>query len=205
MKWAVLISGGGTNLQALIDAVAAGRLSAELGLVVSNRADAGGLARAAAAGIPTAVIEHKDFASREEFDKKLVDTLKSHQIEWIALAGFMRVLTPIFLNAFAGKIVNIHPSLLPSFPGIRAQEQAFESGVKVAGCTVHFVDNGVDTGPIIAQRAVEVVEEDTVETLRQKILAQEHEIFPAVIHWIDQGFVTIDQKGTRPIVRLAIP
>lgn len=170
----ILVSGSGTNMQALLDGMSAGQLDAEPRVVISNRADAYALERAKRAEVPTVVIEHKKFPSRELFDAELVKTLRDHGVEWIALAGFMRVLTPVFLDAFSGRIVNIHPSLLPAFPGVDAQGQAFRYGVKVTGCTVHFVDRDVDTGPIILQRTVTVRPDDTDDSLRARILVEEH-------------------------------
>ena len=148
----VLISGSGTNLQALIDAFAHDD-TVEVAVVISNKADAYGLERASTAGIPTVVIDHRG-KSRRSFDAELVDALRSHRVSWVALAGFMRIITPVFLDAFPGRVINIHPSLLPAFPGVNAQQQAYDAGVAVTGATVHFVDAGMDTGPVIAQGEV---------------------------------------------------
>jgi phosphoribosylglycinamide formyltransferase-1 len=183
----VLVSGSGTNLQAILDAVAAHQLDAELRLVLSNKADALALDRARKAGVPTRVLSHKDFAHREAFDQALVEALREAGVEWVVLAGFMRVLTPTFLRAFPDRVLNIHPALLPAFPGVHAQAQALAYGVKVAGCTVHFVDQGVDTGPIVAQRAVSVEDDDTPETLAARILAQEHELLVEVLRLAAAG------------------
>jgi phosphoribosylglycinamide formyltransferase-1 len=177
LQLGVLVSGGGTNLQALIDASRDGRLDARIRVVVSNRPGAYGLERAAQAGLPTSTIDHKSFASREQFDAELVGTLRSHGVEWVALAGFMRVLSPVFLDAFAGRVLNIHPSLLPAFPGVDAQGQAFRAGVRVSGCTVHFVDGGLDSGPILVQRAVPVLAGDSEADLKARILAEEHRAY----------------------------
>lgn len=196
MRLGVLVSGSGTNLQSILDACADGRLDAQVRLVVSNRAGAFALERAARAGVPTRVLEHKQFSSREDFDHALVDALRAAEVEWIALAGFMRVLTPVFLEAFPGRIVNIHPSLLPAFPGVNSQQQAFDYGVKVAGCTVHFVDGGVDTGPIIAQRAVPVLESDDADSLRARILEQEHSLFVEALQAISEGRVRTTSSPT---------
>jgi phosphoribosylglycinamide formyltransferase-1 len=176
LELGVLVSGSGTNLQAILDAVAGGELDARVRIVVSNKPGVLALERAERAGVPRLVIRHQDFGSREDFDRELVSALQGAGARLVVLAGFMRVLTPGFLRAFPGRVVNIHPSLLPSFPGVRAQAQALAHGVKVTGCTVHFVDEGVDTGPIIAQRAVPVLDADTATTLTTRILEQEHSL-----------------------------
>ena len=177
----VLISGRGSNLQAIIDAVRQRELPGRVGIVVSNVATAAGLARAREAGIPTAVIDHKDFSSREEFDQAVIEELEKHEVDVVCLAGFMRLLSPHFVRAFPGRILNIHPSLLPSFPGLDAQRQALEHGVKVSGCTVHIVDEKLDHGPIVLQTAVPVREDDTEETLSSRILEEEHRLYPRAI------------------------
>src|SRR3954465_5417435 len=161
----VLVSGNGTNLQAILDATRDGSLDARVSCVISNKTDAMALERAARAGVPAPALPHQTVHTRAACDRALVSALREHGAEWIVLAGFMRVLTPELLRAFPGRVVNVHPSLLPAFPGRDAQRQAFEHGVKVTGCTVHFVDEGVDSGPIIAQRAVEVLPADTVDSL----------------------------------------
>ena len=192
MKTAVLASGGGTNLQSLIDHWQKGTLApAELAVVGANVAAAQALERAAKAGIPTFVLAHKSFASREDFDRALAAELRGRGIELVVLAGFMRVLTPAFLGAFPQRVLNIHPALLPSFPGTHAQQQAFDYGVKVTGCTVHFVDAGTDTGPIIGQIAVPVLDSDDEESLRLRILAEEHRLLPAVVRAVAAGRVTV--------------
>ena len=147
LRLGVLVSGTGSNLQAILDAIAAGSLAAEVKVVISNRPNVQALDRARAAGVPALTVPHKDFATREAFDRALVAALREASVEWIVLAGFMRVLTPEFLNAFAGRIINIHPALLPSFPGVDAAQQALDYGVKITGCTVHFVELGVDLVP----------------------------------------------------------
>jgi phosphoribosylglycinamide formyltransferase-1 len=203
LELGVLVSGGGSNLQAILDAIAAARLAARCRVVISNRAGVLALERARSAGVEALTLEHRDFASREEFDRALVTALRERGVEWVALAGFMRVLTPTFLGAFEGKVVNIHPALLPSFPGVDAQEQALDYGVKVAGCTVHFVDGGVDSGPIIAQAAVPVLDDDTAESLRARILEQEHQLLPRVLQWLAEGRVRlVHGPGARPRVLL---
>ncbi len=198
MKTGVLASGGGTNLQSLIDNWKSGALApAELTVVGANVAGCGALERAAQAGIPTFVLSHKAFPSREEFDRALVAELRSRGVELVVLAGFMRVLTPAFLDAFPHRVVNIHPALLPSFPGVHAQQQAFDYGVKISGCTVHFVDAGTDTGPIIAQAAVPVLPGDDEEALRTRILSEEHRLLPAVVRAVAAGQVTVEGRRVR--------
>jgi phosphoribosylglycinamide formyltransferase-1 len=200
VKIGVLASGGGTNLQALIDAGARGELGpGRIVVVGANLPGCGALERATQAGIPTFVRSHKDFANREEFDQALLDDMRRHGVGLVVLAGFMRILTPRFLDSFPHRVVNIHPALLPSFPGIHAQKQAFDGGVRFSGCTVHFVDAGTDTGPIIAQAVVPVLEGDDEEALRLRILAEEHRLFPAVIRAIGEGRVTVE--GRRVQVR----
>jgi phosphoribosylglycinamide formyltransferase-1 len=199
----VLISGSGTNLQAILDATAAGRLDARVAVVVSNRKDAGGLARAEKAGVPAVVVPHAQYADRRAFDAALVATLREHGVEWVVLAGFMRLLTDTFLDAFAMRTVNVHPALLPAFPGVDAQKQALAYGVRVSGCTVHLVDRGTDTGPIIAQSAVPVLPDDDEDALRLRILEQEHALLPRVLQWIAEGRVQIEtDPGGRARVRV---
>jgi phosphoribosylglycinamide formyltransferase 1 len=194
-----VISGAGTNLQAIIDRIADGRLACALRLVVSNRAGAPGLARAEAAGIPTRVIDHRGFAHREDFDRAVVAVLREAGVELVLLAGFDRLITPVFLEAFPLRIMNIHPALLPSFKGLDAQRQALEYGVKVAGATVHFVDHDADHGPIIVQGAVAIGPEDTADDVRRRILAVEHEIYPLAIQLFAEGRLVVE--GRRVIVR----
>ena len=189
---AVLASGGGTNLQALIDAHLQGALGpARLVVVGSNIAGCGALERARAAGLDTFVVPHRAYTTREAFDDALVTELRARQIELVVLAGFMRIVTAVLLDAFPGRIVNVHPSLLPAFPGVHSQTQAFDYGVKVSGCTVHFVELGVDSGPIIAQTAVPVLEDDDAELLRLRILAAEHKLLPAVVRALGEGRVAV--------------
>ena len=177
----ILISGRGSNMLAIGDAIAAGRLDATIAVVVSSRPGAPGLERAAAAGIPTAVIAPKDHASREACDRAIVDVLRAHDVELVCLAGYMRLITPAFVEAFPNAILNVHPSLLPAFPGLDAQHQAWTHGVKVSGATVHFVTAELDAGPIVLQAAVPVEESDTADTLSARILVEEHRIYPAAI------------------------
>ena len=183
----VLISGRGSNLQSIIDAVRAGRLHAEIALVVSNVAGAGGLTRAADAGIPTRVMPHRDWPSRDSYDKAVAEVLRDANVDLVCLAGFMRLLSPGFVDAFPNKVLNIHPSLLPSFPGVNAQRQAFDYGVKVTGVTVHLVNAELDAGPIVMQAAVEVSDDDTADSLAARILAEEHRIYPAAIQRMLDG------------------
>lgn len=191
LQLGVLVSGTGTNLQAIFDAISQGELDAQVRLVLSNRAGVGALERARREGVPTRVISHRDFSDRESFDQALVDALHEADARWIVLAGFMRVLTTKFLGAFADRVVNIHPALLPSFPGVDAQEQALRYGVRIAGCTVHFVDAGTDTGPILAQAAVPVLPDDTRDALAARILAREHELLITALRWISEGRVSV--------------
>lgn len=193
----VLISGRGSNLQALIDAVAGGRLRAEIAVVISNRADAPGLARAQAAGIETVTIGHRDYPSRDAFEEVLVRELRARRVALVCLAGFMRLLGRTFLDAFPNAIVNVHPSLLPSFPGVDAQRQAWQHGAKVAGATVHFVTRELDGGPIIRQGAVTVEDDDTPETLAARILDVEHRIYPEAVGMVLDGGWTIDGRRFR--------
>jgi phosphoribosylglycinamide formyltransferase-1 len=193
----VLISGRGSNLQALIDAVADGRLRAEIAVVISNRADAPGLARASAAGIDTVTISHREYPSREAFEAVLVRELRAREVAVICLAGFMRLLGRTFLDAFPNAILNVHPSLLPSFPGVDAQRQAWEHGTKVAGATVHLVTGELDGGPIIRQESVPVEENDTPDTLAARILAAEHRIYPEAVGIVLDGGWTIEGRRFR--------
>jgi len=184
---AVLISGSGTNLQSIIDAIAANRLDAKIEVVLSNRADAFGLVRAKNHGIPSEVLDHKSFPSREAYDQAIVDLLRARGVKLVALAGFMRLLSPVFVAAFSNRIMNIHPALLPSFPGLHVQKKALEHGVRFSGCTVHFVNEECDEGPIIIQAVVPVFPDDTEEQLAERILKQEHRIYPRAIQLYAQG------------------
>ena len=184
---AVLISGGGTNLQAIIDAIAGNRLDAKIEVVLSNRADAFGLVRAKNHGIPTEILDHKAFPSREAYDQAVVDLLRARSVQLVALAGFMRLLSPVFVSAFSNRIMNIHPALLPSFPGLHVQKKALEHGVRFSGCTVHFVNEECDEGPIIIQAVVPVFPEDSEEQLAERILQQEHRIYPRAIQLYAEG------------------
>jgi phosphoribosylglycinamide formyltransferase-1 len=185
----VLVSGTGSNLQAILNAIEAGTLNARVKLVISNRPGVQALERARTANVHALTLPHKDFADREAFDGALVSALREAEVGWVVLAGFMRVLTPVFLDAYPGRIINIHPSLLPAFPGVDAAKQALAYGVKISGCTVHFVDRGVDSGKIIAQRAVTVQAEDDLATLAARIHSAEHELFVSVLRDIAAGRV----------------
>ncbi|HAM32377.1 MAG TPA: phosphoribosylglycinamide formyltransferase [Deltaproteobacteria bacterium] len=196
---AVLVSGSGSNLQAIIDAAERGEIPGRVGLVLSNKADAYGLTRARNHGIPTAVVDHKAYGSREEFDAKMVEAIRASGARLVCLAGFMRVVTPVFLRAFPHRILNIHPALLPSFPGTHGPGQALRYGVRFSGCTVHFLDEGVDTGPIIVQAVVPVHEDDTEETLAARILKEEHRIYPVAIRLFLEGRLTV--SGRRVMTR----
>jgi phosphoribosylglycinamide formyltransferase-1 len=193
----ILVSGQGTNLQAILDAVAAGRLEARIRAVVSNKAGVLALDRAARAGVPGIVLEGTAHATRDAYDAALADCLEAHGVTFVALAGFLRVLTPTFLRRFPGRVVNIHPALLPAFPGLHGPKQAVEHGAKVAGCTVHFVDEGVDTGPIIAQACLAVVDGDTPETLHHRIQVLERRLYPAVLQALAEGRVDIEGRRVR--------
>jgi phosphoribosylglycinamide formyltransferase 1 len=178
---AILISGRGSNMAALVDAAARGELPARIGVVVSNRRDAAGLDRARAAGIETMVMSHRGYSTRDDYDRALVEALRARDVTLVCLAGFMRLLGPSFCDVFPEAVLNVHPSLLPAFPGVDAQAQALAHGVRVTGATVHFVTPELDAGPIVMQRAVEVADADTLETLSARILAAEHGIYPLAV------------------------
>jgi phosphoribosylglycinamide formyltransferase-1 len=202
VRFAVLVSGRGSNLQALLDAERAGTLApGEIVCVASNQVDAPALERARAAGKPAIAVDHKAYPTREKFEDALVAALAQHGVEAIVLAGFMRVLTARFLGAFPERVLNIHPSLLPAFPGIDSPKQAFEHGAKWAGCTVHFVDPSVDGGAIVLQDAVEVRDDDTADALRERILAREHVILPRAVQLLAAG--RLERVGRRVRVRAA--
>ena len=181
IRLAVLVSGRGSNLQAIVDAVRAGRLQASVEIVASDVADAPAVARARAGGVPAAVVRRRDYPSRAEFELALAGAVEKARPDLVVLAGFMRLLGPAFLDRFRGRVINIHPSLLPAFPGLEAQKQALEYGVRFTGCTVHYVDYGMDSGAIIDQRVVEVIPGDDVDSLSARILEQEHELLVDVI------------------------
>ena len=194
LKLAILASGSGTNLQSIIDQCQQGRLDAEICLVLSNNPGAGALERAEQAGINNVCINHREFNSREDFDQAVVVALQKAGAELIVLAGFMRIISAVFLQAFPQRIINIHPALLPAFPGLHVQQQALDYGARFSGCTVHIVDGGIDTGPIIAQAVVPILPNDSEETLAARILEQEHKIYPQVIQWFAEGRVTIKKR-----------
>jgi phosphoribosylglycinamide formyltransferase-1 len=200
LRVGVLASGRGSNLQAILDRSLAGEIDVEVAVVISDVADAEALERARRAGVPAIHIPPGRFKTKlePEIEARYVEALRDHGVEVIALAGFMRILHDEFLNRFAGRIVNVHPALLPSFPGLSAQCQAFEYGVKWSGATVHFVDAGVDTGPIILQAVVPVEDDDTPETLAARILKEEHRIYPAALQLLAEGRVRIE--GRRVLV-----
>ena len=194
----VLLSGGGTNLQALIDAIEAKRLDAAIKLVLSNKADAYGLVRANNHGIATEILDHRKYPSRETYDQAVVDLLRAHGVELVVLAGFMRLLSPVFVKAYSNRVMNIHPALLPSFPGLHVQKKAVEYGVRFSGCTVHFVNDECDEGPIIIQAVVPVFADDTEAKLAARILKEEHRIYPRAIQLYAEGRLRVD--GRRVIV-----
>jgi phosphoribosylglycinamide formyltransferase-1 len=199
VKLGVLVSGSGSNLQAIIDNIEAGRLDAQIKIVISNVPGVFALERARKHGLPAMVISHKDYKSREDFDQKLVEVLKEYEVELVILAGFMRVVTPVLLRAFPMRVMNIHPALLPAFPGTHVWQAEIDYGVKFAGCTVHFVDEGTDTGPIIIQAVVPVYDDDTAETLNARILKQEHKIYSRAIQLFAEG--RLELKGRRVLTR----
>jgi phosphoribosylglycinamide formyltransferase-1 len=190
----VLISGSGTNLQAIIDAVEAKELDAKIQVVLSNRAEAYGLVRAKKHGIPVEILDHKRFASREAFDQAVIDILRARQVELVVLAGFMRLLSPVFVSTYSNRIMNIHPALLPAFPGLHVQKKTVEHGVRFSGCTVHFVNEECDEGPIIIQAVVPVFPDDTEDSLAARILEQEHRIYPRAIQLYSEGRLRIDGR-----------
>lgn len=200
LRVGVLVSGRGSNLQALLDASARSDFPAEVVVVISDRERAAALDRARAAGVEALYVNPKDFADREAFDRALVRELEARRVGLACNAGFMRILSPTYVRAFAGRALNIHPSLLPAFPGLHAQRQALEHGVKVAGATVHFVDDGpVDTGPIILQASVPVLPDDTEESLSARILVEEHRLYPEAVRLFAEGRLEI--AGRRVIIR----
>lgn len=205
MALGVLVSGGGSNLQAILDAIAAKRLDARVAVVLSNVPGVAALERARRAGVDAVALDHKAFADRKAFDAAVVDVLRAHEVELVVLAGFMRLVTDVLLGAFPMRVVNVHPALLPAFPGVNAQRQALAYGARVTGCTVHFVDGGTDTGPVIAQAAVPVKDGDDEDTLSHRILAREHQLLPQVLQWFAEGRVSVEPApgGTgRPTVRV---
>lgn len=193
----VLASGSGSNLQAILDACAHRSIPAQVAIVVSNVAGARALSRAEEAKVPALLLPHGAYPSRDAYDAEIVSVLRRHQVDLVCLAGFMRLLSPVLLSAFQNRILNIHPALLPAYPGMHAVRQALKAGARVSGCTVHIVDEGTDTGPIVIQAAVPVLDGDTEETLAARILTQEHRIYPRAIELFAQGRVEIDGRRVR--------
>jgi phosphoribosylglycinamide formyltransferase-1 len=197
-KLGILISGRGSNFEAIARNVQAGKIDAEIGVIISNKEEAAGLAIARQMGLNALCIPSKG-KEREAFERELVAALRQHEVDLVCLAGFMRVLTPYFIREFKGRILNIHPAILPSFPGVEAQKQALDYGAKFTGCTVHFVDEGVDTGPVVAQAVVPILDDDTVETLAARILKEEHRIYTEAVNLVIEGRIRIE--GRRVLVR----
>lgn len=194
LRLGILASGRGSNLQSIMDAVAAGKIGAEVAVVISNKKDAFALERARLAGIPAEYVNFKDYASKDDYERAILEILRHSEVDLVCLAGYMRLVGRVILEAYYNRVLNIHPALLPSFPGLRGQEQAWEYGVKFSGCTVHFVDGGMDTGPIIIQAVVPVYDEDTADTLAARILEQEHRIYPEAIRLYAEGRLKIQGR-----------
>ena len=198
LRLGVLVSGRGSNLQAIIDEIEAGTVKAEIAVVLSNKQGVPALERAERHGLTTVFLDPKSTAGapdpRRAYDEKLLKTLQRHRVQLVVLAGYMKIVTPVLIDAYESRIMNIHPSLLPSFPGLHAQQQALDHGVKVAGCTVHFVTEGMDTGPIILQRAVPVEEGDTAETLSDRILKEEHRLLPRAVQLFAEGRLRVEGR-----------
>ncbi|MEO5863576.1 MAG: phosphoribosylglycinamide formyltransferase [Nitrospiraceae bacterium] len=198
LRVAVLASGRGSNLQAVIDAIEAGTVQAKIVAVISNKKDAQALERARRHGLSSLFVDPKPYAgrpdSREAYDRELLDVLRQHDVELVLLAGYMKIITKVLVEAFANRMMNIHPSLLPSFPGLDVQKKAIEWGCKLAGCTVHFVTEGVDDGPIILQAAVPILDEDTPDTLAARILEQEHKIYPRAVQLVAEGRLQVEGR-----------
>lgn len=198
IRLGVLISGRGSNLQSIIDASKKGIIDAEIAIVISDKKDVYGLVRAKENDIPTLFLSPKDYKKREEFDKKVVEVLNNYKVDLILLAGFMRIVTSALIEPFKNRIMNIHPALLPSFPGMNAQKQAIDYGVKFSGCTVHFVEEGMDEGPIIIQAVVPVLYDDTTDSLAERILKYEHKIYPIAVQLFAEG--RLKTEGRRILV-----
>lgn len=194
LRIGVLASGGGTNLQSIIDGCSNGTIDGQIVTVICNNPDAGALERAEKGGIAHQCIDHRQFDKRDDFDSAVVSALTENNVELVVLAGFMRIIGERFLDAFPGRIMNIHPALLPAFPGLHVQQKAIDYGARFSGCTVHFVDGGVDTGPIIVQAAVPILDNDTEDTLSARILEQEHKIYPQAIQWFAQGAISLEGR-----------
>ncbi|HOV79001.1 MAG TPA: phosphoribosylglycinamide formyltransferase [Bacillota bacterium] len=197
LRLGVMASGRGSNLQSIMDAAAAGKIHSEVAVVISDNEDALALERAKKAGIPAEYVNYKAFPSKVEYEKAVVDILQRYEVGLVCLAGYMRIVGKTILDAFPNRVLNIHPALLPSFPGLHGQEQAWKYGVKFSGCTVHFVDEGMDTGPIIIQAVVPVLDDDDVDTLAARILEQEHRIYPEAIRLFAEGRLKIEGRKVR--------
>ena len=194
IRLGILVSGSGTNLQSIIEACEAGRIDAHIAVVISNRPEAQALNRADLAGLATRVVLPAEHAGRDDYDAAVVEILRQQQVDLVVLAGYMRIVTPLFLRSFPGRVMNIHPALLPAFPGLNVRQQAIDYGVRFSGCTVHFLDEGVDTGPIIAQAVCPVYPEDTEEDLKQRILKLEHKLYPEAIALFAAGRLRIEAR-----------
>lgn len=203
LRVAVLASGRGSNLQAIIDAIEAGQVEAQIVCVISNKRDVGALERARKHGIKDLFVDPKPFAgrpdSRETYDRALLEVLQQHEVDLVLLAGYMKIVTGVLVNAYANRMMNIHPSLLPSFPGLDVQKKTIDWGCKLAGCSVHFVTEGVDEGPIIIQAAVPILDDDTPETLAARILVQEHKVYPRAVQLFVEGRLRVD--GRRVLIK----
>lgn len=196
-RLAVLISGSGTNLQAILDAIAAGTLQAQVAVVLSNKADAGGLERARQAGIATEVLDHREFDSRESFDQAMIDRLDTYQPDTVVLAGFMRILSPLFVRHYTGQLINIHPSLLPKYRGLHTHARALEAGDSEHGCSLHFVTEELDGGPLIAQARVKIDANDTPDSLSNRVQTREHQLYPLVLQWRAEQRLALDDEGVK--------
>lgn len=199
LRIAILASGNGSNAQAMLDRIASGVLKAEIGLIACNRPGAGVLERAKKAGVPHVLLDHTTYGKREEYDRKLAETIREHDCGLVVLAGYMRLLTPAFLNGFPGRVINLHPALLPSFPGLHGGADALAYGVAITGCTVHFVEEAMDSGPAIIQAAVPVLRGEDEESLMQRIHSLEHRIYPQAVQWFAEG--RISRQGRQVLVR----
>jgi len=197
MRLGVLASGGGSNLQAILDACARGTMPARVAVLIGNVPGAGALEKAARAGVPCVVLPHQSAPSREAYDQLVVAELRKHRVELVCFAGFMRLISPVLLGAFQNKILNIHPALLPAFPGLHAVRQAIAAGVRVAGCTVHLVDEGTDSGPIVLQAVVPVLDGDSEDSLAARVLVQEHLLYPRAIGLFAEGRVRLEGRHVR--------
>lgn len=193
----ILISGSGTNMLAIAEACQAGRIAGEVVAVIANQPGAGGLAKAEGLGIPTATLSHKEFADRESYDVKLQELVESYAPDLVVLAGFMRILTPAFTQNFAGRMLNIHPSLLPKYKGIHTHQRALDAGDTEHGVSVHFVTEELDGGPVVLQAKIPVFEDDTADDLQQRVHEQEHRIYPLVVGWFCQGRLALSEKGAK--------